>query len=640
MRAGQHDAARHAYRDIVARSPGHAGAHFMLGVAQAELRNFPAAVESIDRALALAPVQAAANRLVFANILLDAGLPARAEAQARQVLLESARSASALNVLGVALHRQHRALEAVAAYRAAIATDGSYTNAHLNLAAALADDGRLDEAVAAQRRAVELDASAANHFRLARLQHRSAQVFDAIDAYRRALALDAGDADGWLSLANALADAGLLGEAQGAYREALRRRPGYHEVESTLLINLHYDPAFDAEAIFAAHRDWAARHAAGLAPPIPPRVRSRQAGDRLRVAFLSPALREGPVGAFVTPLFEHRDRTGVELFVYNAKGRRDSLTTRLEQLSDHWHDAWMENDEELAGRIRADGIDILVDLAGHTPGGRPLVLARKPAPVIATWLDYFDTTGLDAVDYLVGDPVSTPPSGAQRFSERVILIEPCRLCYSPPAYAPEVTAPPRARNGFVTFGSFNRLSKLTPAVLQLWAEVLRALPSARLILKNAAFTDARARERVTQLLGGFEIAQRRIELRPHSHHGDMLAEYGDIDIAFDTFPYNGGLTTCEALWMGVPVLTMLGDSMISRQSAALLTAAELTQWIARDRDDFVRRAVAAAADAEGMKALRAGMRGRLRGSSLVDGLRFARKFEAALRGMWEECSRK
>lgn len=634
MKARRHDEARRLYAGILEKSPRHALARFMLGIAHAELRDFPAAIDHIDQAFALAPAQPAANRLVFANILLDGGEPARAEAQARAALDAPPPSAAVLNVLGVALHRQGRLDEGIAAYGAAIAADARHVNAHANLAAALADAGRLADAIDAQARALALDpASAANHFRLARLQHRSAHVFDAIEGYRRALAIDARDADWWLQLANALADGALLDEAREAYREALRRRPGYHEVESTLLIHMHYDPAIDADALFEAHRGWAVRHAAGLAPHDPPRPRARASGDRLRVGFLSPALREGPVGAFVTPLLENLDRAAFETFVYNANGRRDALTGRLEALSDHWLDAFTEDDAALASRIRADRLDILVDLAGHTPGGRPLVLARKPAPVIATWLDYFDTTGLDAVDYLIGDPVSTPQPPLQCFAERVVPIDPCRLCYAPPTCAPQVAPSPAARNGCVTFGSFNRMSKLTPDVLALWAEILRAVPASRLVLKSGAMADARTRERVLQLLRAGGVEATRVELRAHSPHAAMLAEYGDIDIALDTFPYNGGLTTCEALWMGVPVLAILGGSMISRQSASLLHAAGLAQWVARDRGDFVRRAVDVAADADGLATLRAGMRERLRGSPLLDGPRFARRFEAALREM-------
>ena len=328
------------------------------------------------------------------------------------------------------------------------------------------------------------------------------------------------------------------------------------------------------------------------------------------------------------------DRSRFELHGYNANGVRDGLTDRIQRLCDGWYDAWTDDDEALAARIRADRIDILVDLAGHTPGGRLLVLARKPAPVIATWLDYFDTTGLDAVDYLVGDPVSTPEDGSQRFSERVIRIDPCRLCYSPPAFAPDVAPAPALRNRFVTFGCFNRRSKITPEVISSWSTILNALPAARLVIKNAAMADARMRE---SMLRAFERCcgeRDRVELRAHSPHATMLAEYADVDIALDPYPYNGGLTTCGALWMGVPVLAIEGDSMIGRQSAALLAAAGLGDWVVRDEAALLKSAIDRAGDVGALAALRDGMRARLGDSPLLKGQAFARKFGEALLAMW------
>ena len=253
--------------------------------------------------------------------------------------------------------------------------------------------------------------------------------------------------------------------------------------------------------------------------------------------------------------------------------------------------------------------------------------------VIATWLDYFDTTGLDAVDYLVGDPVSTPLGGPQRFSESVVRIDPCRLCYAPPDYAPAAAAPPCVRNGHVTFGSFNRIPKLAPPVIALWSRILDAVPGSRLVLKNAALVDARTRERLLGLFGEHGVGRERIELRADSPHADMLGEYGDIDIALDPFPYNGGLTTCEALWMGVPVLALMGGSMISRQSASLLAAAGLDDWIASDEDDLIRRAVRWSRDTASLAALRPGMRERLLASPLLDARGFALRFGEALAAM-------
>jgi len=603
LRARQHEAALARLRALVQAAPSSVEAHFMLGLASAELRDFPSAIASLDRAFSMAP-PTAPGRLAFAHVLVDGGDPQRAEREAREALRLKPRWVPALDVLALALQRMGREAEALGVLGEAIEVDPRNYDAHL---------------------------------RRARLLHRRAQVHEAIDAYRTALALDAGDADAWNELAIACSDAALHADSRAASREALQRRPSYHQVESNVLIALHYDPMFGPDAMYEAHRDWNARHAGTLAPTKAVAVprRALAPGERLRVGFLSPALRAGPTGYFALPVFEHLDRSRFELHGYNANGTRDALTDRLQRLCSSWHDAWTDDDEALAARIRADGIDILVDLAGHTPGGRLLVLARKPAPVIATWLDYFDTTGLDAVDYLVGDPVSTPEGGSQRFSERVIHIDPCRLCYSPPAFAPDVAPPPALRKGFVTFGCFNRRSKITPEVISAWSTILQELPTARLLIKNAAMADARMRESMLRAFERFSVERDRVELRAHSPHEQMLAEYADVDIALDPFPYNGGLTTCESLWMGVPVLAIEGDSMISRQSAALLAAGGLGDWVVRDEDALLESAIARAGDVGALAPLRDGLRARLGDSPLMKGEAFARKFGEALLAMWK-----
>ena len=460
----------------------------------------------------------------------------------------------------------------------------------------------------------------------------SGRLLDAIDAYRESLSGDDSQADKWNDLGNALANAAMLPEAHEAYREALKRNPAYHQVESNLLINLHYDPSIGAADMFAAHRAWAERHAAGITAN-PPARRTLGPNDRIRVGFMSPALRAGPTGVYLAPLLEHLDPARFVTFCYRTAGSEDETTARLKRAAYAWRDCIADDDAVLDARIRGDRLDILVDLAGHTPGGRLLVLARKPAPVIATWLDYFDTTGLDAVDYLVSDAISTPPAGAQRFCEKVLLLEPCRFCYSPPAYAPEVAPAPALRNGYVTFGSFNRLSKLAPPVISLWAKVLGAVPGSRLILKNGAFADERMRERIAGLFAAEGIAPERVTTRGHSPHGQMLAEYADIDIALDPFPFNGGLTTCEALWMGVPVLCLTGNSMISRQGASLVAAGGMPEWACSAPDAIVQRAREIAASVDVWAQVRPGLRYQLARSPWVDARRFSDGFGRALIGM-------
>jgi predicted O-linked N-acetylglucosamine transferase (SPINDLY family) len=644
VKARDLDAAARLYAGVLAADPARAEAWFMQGVVHAEKGELAQARSHMGRAFELQPVQPPANHLVHANVLLDAGDFAAAEMHARKALEAAAGWPPAMVALGLALHRQGNLAQAVEIERWALAADPGYQRGHTALAAALVDSGAFEAASGVLRAALErwpADALvrqqlAQAHWRFARSLHQSARVFDAIDAYRAALAIDDAPADYWNDLANACADAGLLKEAQRCYRETLRRKPEYHQVESNLLINLHYDPAFGADAMFEAHRDWARRHADALRPSAPPPRRSLAPGARLRVGFLSPGLHWGASGIFALPLLENLDPAKFELCCYRVGGAIDPIAERIRRRAFAWHDLVAADDAAIADRIRKDSLDVLVDLAGHTPGGRLLVLARKPAPVIATWLDYFDTTGLETVDYLIGDPVSTPAGASQRFSETVVRIDPCRLCYAPPEYAPAVAAPPCVRNGHVTFGSFNRVPKLAPPVIALWSRVLDAVPGSRLLLKNAALVDLRTRERLANLFAEHGIDRARLELRSDSPHSRMLGEYGDIDIALDPFPYNGGLTTCEALWMGVPVLALMGGSMISRQSASLLAAAGLVEWVAADEDELIRMAARWAGDTAALALLRRGMRERLLASPLLDARRFALRFGESLAAMATE----
>ncbi len=611
--------------------PAHAGAWFLRGVLEADLGDLAAADASLARAFELDPAQPAANRVVRANVLLDRGDAAGAEREARAALHRDPSSAPAAVTLGHALHGQGRADEALAAFASAAGAHPGYLRAQASLGAALARAGRHDEAlrVLAEARARwpgsgELRALAAEaHWRRARAFHEAARVLDAIDEYRAALALDDASPDRWNDLANALADAGSITEAQRAYGEALARAPDYHQLRSNVLVAAHYDAAERHAEIYEAHREWNRRHALPVAP-IERRAHARH--DRLRVGFMSPSLRGGPTGAFLEPLVTALDRARFRTYCYRTAGSADAVTQHLAAACDEWRESTDLDDDALARAIRDDEIDVLVDLAGHTPGGRLLVLARKPAPVVVTWLDYFDTTGLDAVDYLVGDPVMTPAGGPQRFSEKVLLLDPCRLCFAAPAGAPAVAPAPASRGRPFTFASFNRLSKVGPETIALWSRVLQAVPGSRLLLKSAALADGRMRERIAAAFAAQGIAADRIEMRGHSPHARMLAEYGDVDIALDPFPYNGGLTTCEALWMGVPVLTRLGTSMISRQSASLIAAAGMDGWVARSPDELVRIAAERAGSPEALARERSTMRERLAASPLMDAAAFAAKF--------------
>jgi predicted O-linked N-acetylglucosamine transferase (SPINDLY family) len=354
----------------------------------------------------------------------------------------------------------------------------------------------------------------------------------------------------------------------------------------------------------------------------------------LKIGYVSPDFRDHVVGLNLLPLFREHDRDRFEIIAYSNVLRPDATTERFQRYAAVWHNIRQLSDEALAEQIRADRIDILFDLAGHTARNRLLVFARKPAPVQITWAGYVGTTGLAAMDYLLADRHEVPPGAERYYRERVLRMPDGYVCYDPPAYAPPVGPLPALGRGRATFGCFNNPAKITPQVIEAWAGILRRLPGARLVLKFKGWSDPCVARRFTAMFAAEGIEPQRLEMLGHSPHVELLAEYGRIDLALDSFPYSGGLTTCEALWMGVPVITCPGETFASRHSLSHLSTVGLTETIASDWDEYVELAVALAGDLPRLAALRAGLRERMAASPLMDAPRFARNIEAAYRAMW------
>jgi predicted O-linked N-acetylglucosamine transferase (SPINDLY family) len=299
-----------------------------------------------------------------------------------------------------------------------------------------------------------------------------------------------------------------------------------------------------------------------------------------------------------------------------------------------WRDISGQTDDEVAALVRSDAVDILVDLNGHTQGNRLLVFARRPAPLQVTWLGYFNTTGLDAMDYLIADEYSVPIGSAQQFSEKVMRMPHSRFCYAGPPEAPEIAKLPALDKGYATFGSFNHLAKLNDGVIATWSRILQAVPCSRLVLKRKQFADKITRQRFMDAFARNGIDAERIELRQGSSHLQMLEEYSDIDIALDPFPYTGGMTTLEALWMGIPVVTLTGESLLTRQSASFLRLIGLQQLVAQDEPAYCLIARQLAEDPAQLAAMRAGLRARMLASPLCDCGSFVRDLEQVYHQVW------
>jgi predicted O-linked N-acetylglucosamine transferase (SPINDLY family) len=379
--------------------------------------------------------------------------------------------------------------------------------------------------------------------------------------------------------------------------------------------------------------------------PFPPGVTPMQRAQfpnkrdpekRLRVGILSSDLFDHSVAYFVRPFLAQRDRAKVEYILYSAGPRQDEITRRLQEQSDGWRDASRMNDAQLIGQARQDALDILIELSGQTQRNRLMAVRLRGAPVQATYIGYPNTTGLRSVDYRFVDSITDPAGAEAQAVEKLVRLDPCFLCYWPREDAPVPGPAPALRNGYITFGSFNSIKKLAPSVIRCWCRLLQQVPDSRLILKSAGFNSERACQYLDSVFDEFKIAEDRVELRDRvDSKSGHLSAYDEMDIALDTFPYNGTTTTCEALWMGVPVVTMAGKLHAGRVGASLLSAVGLPELVGQGEDDYVRIAAGLAADQDRLADLRRGMRERVAGSALCDAKAFAERFEGALRGIWK-----
>ncbi len=458
-------------------------------------------------------------------------------------------------------------------------------------------------------------------------------VSRARECFERALGLAPEDTRPVANLANLARDAGDHGASRRLYQALLRHLPKHPVIRRNAVIGLEYDPDVSDQERLDAARAWGgwALAAAGRERPRPPGVAPE--GRPLRVGYVSADFCQHTVGLFVRDVLKAHasgsPMARVEAFAYSAGQTKDWVTDEI-RAACHFRDVSALDDGALAERIRQDGIDVLVDLSGHTAGSRLTVFAHRPAAVQVSWLGYFATTGLTCMDAVLLDAWHAPPGTAAQFVEPIVALPAGRLCYQPVPFAPPVSPPPCLERGWIAFGSFNNTGKYNDGVFDLWARVLAAVPQSRLVLKWRTFNDAPYAQRVREAFARRGIDPERLDLRPPSFHADLLKEYADVDIALDPFPFSGGLTSCEALWMGVPVVTWPQSRVVSRQTAAFLAAIGLSELSASDPDDYVRLAVELAGSPERLATLRARLRSRMEASALMDVAGFTGHLEKCL----------
>ena len=601
---------------------------------------------------------------------IDTGQLQSAEAILRQILQQQPARAGALHLMGVLAHKAGkpriaidligkaieiqpnvaqfhsnrgemcrmlgRLNEAIRHGEQAIKLSPNQALAHSNLGIAYFDIRNLDRAAACQHNALLIDpefTQALNN--LGSIKNEQKDFEGAIACFRRLLALVPNHAEALNNLGQALIDAGQLADAVESHRHALKINPDYTDCNSNLLFALNFTASHSPAYYLEQAREFGRR----VSARIPARYSSWNVPatpERLRVGLVSGDFRNHSVGHFLEGLITNIDPARVELNAYPTRNREDQLTQRIRPCFSAWKPIQGMSDESAARMIHADGIDILLDLSGHTALNRLPVFAWKPAPIQVTWLGLPATSGMAEMDYVLADPHALPPGNENHFMETVWRMPETYLCLTAPDSPVKVAPLPASSSKEITFGSFNNLSKMNDSVVAVWARILKAVPGSRLLLKTKQLSDPILCEKTRQRFAAHGISPDRLLLNGILDALDEhLDTYNKVDIALDTFPYPGVTTSLEALWMGVPVLCMRGDRLLHNTSASIASNAGLAGWLAADEDEFVSKAVAYANSLEHLATLRAGLRQQVLSSPLFDAPRFARNFEDALWGIWQ-----
>jgi predicted O-linked N-acetylglucosamine transferase (SPINDLY family) len=634
--AGKLDEAVEALQTAVGLNPSLAAAHNNLGNAYHAQHRREDAIRSYRRALSLRSdyVEAINN---YANCLResgDAGSIVEAIYWYRKALALRPKHPELLAHFSDALEDRREFTEAINYRRQLAALKPDDAQTLIRLGNALMNDGSTQEAISVYSRAVSLDAaSAVAQFDLGCALHAAARPDEAIDCFRRALALTPDFSAAANNLGSALKDTGRLDESLSAFAQALAIEPNYQKAEDNLVYAQLFHPAIDREQQLASLRRWDHRYAKPLACDVRPTASECPQDRPLRIGYVSPDFRDHVVGRNVLPVLTNHDRHQFQIYCYSNVERPDPYTDRFRAASHAWRDITRFSDADAAEMIRRDGIGILVDLALHMSGNRLLIFARKPAPVQMTWAGYPGTTGLDTIDYRISDPHLDPPGAneAEFYSEKTVCLPHSFWCYDPSGVDLPIGAPPVEANGYITFGCLNNFCKVNQPTLSLWSELLRAVPSSRLhLLAPEGF----ARRWVFSTLQAAGVDPVRLTFHTVMPRLDYLRLYHQIDIALDTFPYNGHTTSLDAMWMGVPLLTIAGSSPVARAGVSQLTNLGLTELIADSGEYFVRIGTQLAANRARLRSLRTSLRGRFEASPLRDVAQFTKDLEAIYRATW------
>ena len=587
------------YRQAVDAAPGYAKAFLNLGIGLQAAGDAGGAMKSYEAALANDPqdVYVSYN---LANLLFAQGDLARAEKLLCTALQLKPEFPEAGVMLANVYDAQGNLASAAAILERVLAQRPDYAGAWHNYADVLRQQERLVEAEKALRRTIRLDPNSQSALRM---------------------------------LGSILRGQSRLAEALDILGAARKLAPDRFDYESMELHSLTFLEQLSEEALFAKHKAFGARLEKAFPPRFAPFRNDRDPERRLRIGYMSSDFSLHPVALFSVPVFERHDRSAFEIYCYSTSSNTDKITDQLRALADVWREAASMPDPELADLISRDGIDILVDLTGHAGVIRLGVFAEQPAPVQVTWLGYLNTTGLTRIQYRLCDACTDPPGATEHlYTETLVRLSHSQWCYRPFLTVDHAIAPPFKRNGYITFGSFNHMAKLSVTTRKLWSDILTLLPDSRLVVMGVP--EGQARDRLLQDFREAGIAVSRITIVPYVLLDEYFRWFNAVDMALDTTPYSGGTTTCDTLWMGVPVITVPGPRSVSRSTASILTTVGLHDWIASTLEDYVRLALHFAREGALITEMRKSLRQRMRESPIMDETRFVHDIEGAYRRMW------
>jgi len=641
--AGRFRQAGAIYRRMLDIQPQHVDALHLLGVVEYQLTNYPQAVNLIRKAIEISPnVGMYYNN--FGKVLFALGRVNEAVEQYSKALSLQPNFPEAHYNLGEALCASNRLDEAASCIEQLLEYKPDFYDAYSTLAEILSRKGETEKTLArCQKALTTYPDNAILICCVGGALRKLGKIDEAIAHYQHALDIKPDFAEAHHNLGNAFAIQGKVEMAIAHYEQALALTPSFSDSNSAILMALNYISGKDSATIYAAHLEFAKRYEVPLAKFVKPHPNNRSLCRRLRVGYVSSDFRQHAVAHFIAPVLEHHNHDQVQVFCYSNHYVEDEVTRRMQTYAECWRRIFGLSDHQVAQQIRHDRIDILIDLGGHSGGyDRLRVFARKPAPIQVTWLGYPNTTGLSAMDYRITDEYADPIGLTDAFhTEQLIRLPGTFACFDLLHDCPDVTELPARQNEYITFGSFNNFSKVTPEVIMLWAKILQSVPSARLILKNKILDGAVGRRSTLEAFAAHGISGKQLELVGHSKSQiDHLEWYNKIDIGLDTFPYNGTTTTCDALWMGVPVVTLAGNKHVARVGVSQMTNIGMPELIAATPEEYLAIALRLANDLDALGKVRKDLRSRMSASPLTNASLFTRNLEQVYREMWEKWCRK